>query len=571
MPLTRRTQPAQLQALEGRTLLSGPSPREQQMLELVNRLRTHPAQELPLLLNSKDPDVVAALKFFKVDKARLAKQWANLRPVQPLAWNDDLAQAALTHTQKMLGFDEQSHQLPGEGALLSRVNAAGYSNAAFVGENVFAFMGSIFDGHAGFAIDWGDGPGGLQSPAGHRDNLMAGVFDEVGMSVVDGVPGKSTGPLLITEDFGARRNQRPFMLGVVYDDKNHDGAYTPGEGVAGQTIVATGVMGTYVATTQSAGGYQVALPPGTYKVTSSGTGIRGLATYANVVVNGENVKRDFTRPDFAADAAGPGAKASAVPASVAGGATSATFNVTFLDNAAVNASTLSTGDVRVVGPGGFVGLAQLVSIDKSQDGPTRSARYRFTAPGGFFDSADNGAYALQLQPNQVADINGNFAAPLTLGTIRVAVPCAVLAPGGTLVVNGTPGNDSIALAQTAGGSGRSPSGSKITRRGGGTLTVRVNRTRFAFDAFSVRQIVVNALGGNDAVAIGAGVGASRVDAGAGNDTVVGGAGADTLLGGDGNDLIYGNAGVDRIDAGAGRDRAKGDPKDRFRAVELLFA
>src|SRR5436190_10412065 len=140
MPVSDRR--VRLEPMEGRTLLSGPGPREQQMLELLNRLRTRPAQELPLLLASKDPDVVAALKFFKVDRARLGRQWANLTPVQPLAWNDALAKSALTHTQRMLGFDQQSHQLPGEAALLGRVTAAGYSSPAFVGENVFAFMGS---------------------------------------------------------------------------------------------------------------------------------------------------------------------------------------------------------------------------------------------------------------------------------------------------------------------------------------------------------------------------------------------------------------------------------------------
>src|SRR6184192_842777 len=115
--------PAQRKAfedLEPRTLFSGPSPREQQMLELINRLRAHPAAELPLILNSKDPDIQNALAFFKVDRNELARQWALLSPVAPLAWNDALAKSALGHTQKMLSFDQQSHQLPGEVPLLAR-------------------------------------------------------------------------------------------------------------------------------------------------------------------------------------------------------------------------------------------------------------------------------------------------------------------------------------------------------------------------------------------------------------------------------------------------------------------
>src|SRR5260221_10560558 len=156
-------QPNRLEPLESRTLLSGPTPREQQMLEFINRLRAHPANELPLILNSKDPDVRASLAFFNVNYKELARQWAGLSPAAPLAWNDNLAKAAQGHTQKMLAFDQQSHQLPGESPLLGRVVAAGYQNASFVGENVFAFMNSVDHAQAGFAFDWVDVAHALQS------------------------------------------------------------------------------------------------------------------------------------------------------------------------------------------------------------------------------------------------------------------------------------------------------------------------------------------------------------------------------------------------------------------------
>src|SRR5437773_7381604 len=95
-----------MEVLEGRALLSGPSGREQEMLQLINRLRTHPAEELPIILKSKDPDIQNALAFFKVDTKALAVDWANLKPVPPLAWNDPLAKAAKAHTDKMVSFDQ---------------------------------------------------------------------------------------------------------------------------------------------------------------------------------------------------------------------------------------------------------------------------------------------------------------------------------------------------------------------------------------------------------------------------------------------------------------------------------
>src|SRR5258706_1399270 len=96
-----------LEPLDPRTLLSGPSPREQQMLELINRLRLHPAAELPLILQSRDPDVQNALAFFHVDRAQLANDWTGLTPVAPLPWIDSIAKTDLTLTHQLLSTDKK--------------------------------------------------------------------------------------------------------------------------------------------------------------------------------------------------------------------------------------------------------------------------------------------------------------------------------------------------------------------------------------------------------------------------------------------------------------------------------
>jgi Ca2+-binding RTX toxin-like protein len=284
-----------LESLECRTLLAvNPSGREQEMLELTNRMRMNPQAELNLLINSGDADVNSAVSYFKVNKTVLAQQWSSLTPVPPLAWNSSLQDAARLHSQAMLDADMQSHQVPGEAPLGTRLSNAGYKNLTAGGENVYAYAKSVFHGHAGFAIDWGEGPHGIQDPPGHRDNIMSTSFREVGISIINSTSGKSVGPMLITQDFGNRSGYgNPAFLGVAFDDKNGDGFYNAGEGLSGVVIELEGSPGSFVTTTMSAGGYQIKVPAGTYKVTASGGGLDGTIVLNSVTVGSNNVKRDF--------------------------------------------------------------------------------------------------------------------------------------------------------------------------------------------------------------------------------------------------------------------------------------
>src|SRR5438034_10763847 len=79
-----------LEALEDRTLPAA-GLREQYLLELINRMRTNPAAELPLLLNSNDPDVQDALCVFGVSSTLLAPQSATLSPTAPVTSTGNLA------------------------------------------------------------------------------------------------------------------------------------------------------------------------------------------------------------------------------------------------------------------------------------------------------------------------------------------------------------------------------------------------------------------------------------------------------------------------------------------------
>jgi hypothetical protein len=323
-PKSRSRQRRRLTAgefLEARDLLAfNPSPMEQEALEHVNRMRMDPQGELSVLFESltplvaNDAEVNRAIQHFGVSSTTLQSQWAQLTAVPPLAWNENLSDAAATHNDLMAQEDMQAHQVWDdldedgvkdtnepylEDPLLDRVRDAGYDGNLFL-ENVYAFAEGMLHGHAGFVIDWGDGPdtvGGIQNPPGHRDNIMSGDVKEIGIAVFDeGVldPNDLTdvGPFLITQEFGRQSGYTPQILGVFWEDGFTNGIYDAGEGYGGATITVKGDNGTFTTTTMSAGGYQLEVPAGTYEVIVSD---QFLGTYAvgDIVVGNDNVKVDF--------------------------------------------------------------------------------------------------------------------------------------------------------------------------------------------------------------------------------------------------------------------------------------
>jgi hypothetical protein len=292
--LSRNCRP-RLEPLEERTLLSvDPSAAEQYLLELTNRFRAQPAAELRRLLNSDHAAIKQALDFFEVDLSRLEQLAATLTPVPPVALDAILMQTAQAHNELMLELDQQSHQLPGEPTPRDRAIAAGYPGT-YIGENVYAFARDVFYAHAGFVIDWGFGPGGIQDPAYHRINLLNGNFRDVGIHVLELPPDHVSyvGPQLVTQDFGRRTNLGPAqLLGVVYQDHDRGGFYGIGEGLAGVQVEISGPGGTFTTMTRTAGGYQLPLSPGQYTVTFQGGNLAGPRTFTTTV-GSDNVQLDL--------------------------------------------------------------------------------------------------------------------------------------------------------------------------------------------------------------------------------------------------------------------------------------
>jgi len=125
----------------------------------------------------------------------------------------------------------------------------------------------------------------------------------------------------------------------------------------------------------------------------------------------------------------------------------------------------------------------------------------------------------------------------------------------TTTVNGTGGNDTIAIAPNAGAV-------DVT---GLAAAVQIKGSEAANDLLNV-----NGLGGNDTISGAIGLAALiklGIDGGAGDDTINGGDGAETLLGGEGDDAIDGNRGDDTGLLGAGDDSFRWDPGDGSDVVE----
>ena len=88
-------------------------------------------------------------------------------------------------------------------------------------------------------------------------------------------------------------------------------------------------------------------------------------------------------------------------------------SVSYLDDQAVDVSTLDGSDVRITGPSGFDQLASFVSVDNNTDGTPRTAIYSIAAP------TTDGSYTVALEANQVSDTSGNFALAGQLANFQI--------------------------------------------------------------------------------------------------------------------------------------------------------
>ncbi|WP_262030294.1 CAP domain-containing protein [Microvirga sp. Mcv34] len=211
---------------------------------------------------------------------------------QPLAFNGNLNDSADSHSSWMIATDTFSHTGSGGSTPTDRMSQAGY-----------AFSGSWASAEN---IAWAStrAPAGYQDEVellhtnlmnspGHKANILNGTFREIGIGFDTGAY-QSWDAAFVTQNF-AKSGTAVFLTGVGMSDKDGDRFYDIGEGLGGLTVTAVSSTGAqYTTTTQSAGGYSLALAAGTYSVTFSGGGYTPVTQ--QVTIGSSNVKLDLIDP-----------------------------------------------------------------------------------------------------------------------------------------------------------------------------------------------------------------------------------------------------------------------------------
>lgn len=251
---------------------AGLSPEEQLIVELINRARLDPADEL-----TRQTDGFAS--------------GVTTDPKEALAVVSTLSHASREHSQDMDDRDFFSHTNPDGQSPADRAVEEGHGSR-YVGENI-GWVGSSFTGYdrQDRAEDHHDN---LWDSDGHQRNFMSENWSEIGVGYDYGTYNGYAGSTFVTEMFGDRGDT--YLTGVVMEDADGDDFYDMGEGQGAVRITAEGADGMlYTTSTWDAGGYTLKLPPGTYRVTFEGGDLD--APYSTTVTIGsENVKLDVFDP-----------------------------------------------------------------------------------------------------------------------------------------------------------------------------------------------------------------------------------------------------------------------------------
>jgi uncharacterized protein YkwD len=284
--------------LEARQLMSsgGPTDQEQYMLQLLNEARTNPAAAAAQITSASNltPDVLATLNYYNVNLQQAEQKIGTATPQPPLAWNQDLANAAQGQSQYEADTQVQTHTGSGGSTTQQRIEAAGYTDPTSSGENTYAYASSVMQSMQAFLIDWG------VPSDGHRINIQQpgvsaqNAYTSVGIGLVQtNASNPSFGPMVITQDFGSQANTQAQVVGVAYNDNAGTGFYLPGEGQGGVQIDAVNLQTGAVSSTQTwnSGGYELALAPGQYRIIASLN--NNVIQTSNVTVNNVNVEQDF--------------------------------------------------------------------------------------------------------------------------------------------------------------------------------------------------------------------------------------------------------------------------------------
>ncbi|WP_243371398.1 CAP domain-containing protein [Microvirga solisilvae] len=211
---------------------------------------------------------------------------------QPLAFNTYLNSSADAHTNWMLATDKFSHTGVNGSTPTIRMKSAGYTFSGLwsSAENI---AWASTRAPSGYQDEVKLLHTNLMNSPGHKANILNGTFREIGIGFNVGAYQGWDGAF-VTQNF-ARSGSKIFLTGVTMDDKDGDRFYDVGEALSGVTITAVSSTGArYTTTSLSAGGYNLALSAGTYKVTFSKSGL--VSTTKQVTIGTSNVKLDLIDP-----------------------------------------------------------------------------------------------------------------------------------------------------------------------------------------------------------------------------------------------------------------------------------
>ncbi|WP_294622368.1 CAP domain-containing protein [uncultured Roseovarius sp.] len=206
-------------------------------------------------------------------------------PVQPLAANVQIQEAAAGHSQWMLDTDTFSHTGAGGSTPGERMSAAGYpfEGASGWGENIALWRTT---GTVDLQAAITQHHDMLYESPGHRENLFRSYFRETGISQQRGEFEPGWDASMLTHKFGLS-GSKVFLTGVIFDDSDANNAYSIGEGL-GDFQVATESTATM---TWAAGGYSLGIDSNPAVRVTLGQG----ETAMDVIVDlsGDNVKLDL--------------------------------------------------------------------------------------------------------------------------------------------------------------------------------------------------------------------------------------------------------------------------------------
>jgi hypothetical protein len=253
---------------------SHPDGNEQMLVWLMNRARQNPKAEGEWLSTDPGSDVADWRRWYNIDAASLQKYFAGYSNKPPAAFDIRLYNAAHKHSANLIAKDGCALSHTGQ---FKAVGAAGFRWVKLCGSVVDPE--TALSGHAGWNID------GNASGGGHRNAVMSlGSCADTSSVGVAMVP--HSGNLCTTGNYAkAKKNGvdhfNTFLVGTVWQDRNGNGRYDPGEGYGNIQVMPD--KGTYFAITAAAGGYALPLvDPGKYNITFTGSGIQPSATQVTV-------------------------------------------------------------------------------------------------------------------------------------------------------------------------------------------------------------------------------------------------------------------------------------------------